>query len=81
MNRPVMLPDIKVAVQVAPVRTNEPLPTAVGDKVRFWVPGSKTDGLTGTVKSLVAMGMAFVTMDNGSSERYIPIKYLVKLTG
>lgn len=81
MNRPAPNIHAPPSSPVQPVRTTEPLPTAVGDKVRFWVPGSKTDGLTGTVKSLVAMGMAFVTMDNGSSERYIPIKYLVKLTG
>lgn len=62
-----------------PVRTNEPLPDAVGNKVRLWVPFDKSDGLTGTVKAFAAMGMAYVTMDNGSPERYIPVKYLVKI--
>ena len=62
-----------------PARTDEPLPDAVGDKVRFWVPGGRSDGLTGTVKAFAAMGMAYVTMDDGSPRRYVPVKYLVRI--
>jgi hypothetical protein len=84
MSRPIISNDAPIDVPVLmeagpPVRTNEPLPTEIGDKVRFWVPFNKTDGLTGVIKAFAAKGYAHVIMDDGSSERYIPIKYLVKL--
>jgi hypothetical protein len=68
-------------------RHTGPYPTANGDKVKFGIVGSKTDGLTGVVRLMVGgnnpkfptSGMAHITMDDGSSERYIPIKYLVKI--